>query len=192
MACPALSPVSNVAPEALGLAVVRCAYCHGSGWVPGRAGVPRTCACVARAVFQICLRRYDECRKMQGSSCGVSYEQAQSGRRPVRFWGMRREEYMADVELTARRVLLPEEWTLFKLHILFKLDWRACRSFLHLDRGLFFHSVYRIEWKLGMAFAGLEPYSLMPGEYFKGHAAPPVVAKRRERRQGVEEASTHA
>jgi len=174
MACPALSPVSNVAPGAVGLAVVRCAYCHGSGWVPGIKGVPRTCACVARATLRICLRRYDYCRAMQGTACGVCHLQTEGPRGLVRFYAMRREEYMADVELTARRVLLPEEWTLFRLHMLFKLDWRACSRIVHLDRWMFFRSVYRVETKLGMAFAGLKPYSLLPAEYFKGHAVPPA------------------
>jgi len=174
MACPALSPSgSKVNPGAVGLSAVSCVTCHGTGWRPGKLGVPRTCECVARAVFRICLRRYDECRTMQGGSHGVCYEQS-SGPVPVRFHGMRREEYMADVELAARRVLLPEEWTLFRLHMLFKLDWRACSRIVHLDRGMFFHSVYRVETKLGMAFAGLKPYSLLPAEYFKGHAVPPA------------------
>ncbi len=38
-----------------------------------------------------------------------------------------------------------------------------------MDRGNFFHAVYRIEQKLGRVFRELEPYSLFPvNEYFHG------------------------
>jgi hypothetical protein len=38
-----------------------------------------------------------------------------------------------------------------------------------LDRGTFFHSIYRIEQRLGRVFAELEPYALYPlSEYFGG------------------------
>jgi hypothetical protein len=48
-------------------------------------------------------------------------------------------------------------------------DWRlSCRQ-LHVDRGSFFHTVYRIQEKLGRAFAEVEPYALFPlDEYFSG------------------------
>ena len=180
MACPALSPNGKLQELAIGLAPVSCALCSGTGQCFGVRGRLRPCACVARAVCRICLLRYDECRAMQGGNGGVSYEQTERGRSLVRFYGMRREEYIADVELTARRVLLPEEWSLFELHMLRKLTWRACCPTLRLDRGNFFHAVYRIETKLGLAFGALEPYSLLPGEYFGGRAPPPAQVKRRE------------
>ncbi len=38
-----------------------------------------------------------------------------------------------------------------------------------MDRGNFFHAVYRIEQKLGRVFRELEPYSLFPvDDYFHG------------------------
>jgi hypothetical protein len=40
---------------------------------------------------------------------------------------------------------------------------------MKIDRGIFFHSVYRIQQKFGRVFRGLEPYSLFPlDEYFRG------------------------
>jgi hypothetical protein len=40
---------------------------------------------------------------------------------------------------------------------------------LKIDRGTFFHEVYRIEQLLGRRFADLEPYPLYPvNEYFAG------------------------
>jgi hypothetical protein len=38
-----------------------------------------------------------------------------------------------------------------------------------MDRGTFFHSIYRIEQRLGRVFAELQPYALYPvSEYFGG------------------------
>jgi hypothetical protein len=38
-----------------------------------------------------------------------------------------------------------------------------------MDRGIFFHMIYRIQQKLGRAFREIEPYSLFPlDEYFGG------------------------
>jgi hypothetical protein len=38
-----------------------------------------------------------------------------------------------------------------------------------MDRGTFFHSIYRIEQRLGRVFAELEPYALYPpSEYLGG------------------------
>jgi hypothetical protein len=40
---------------------------------------------------------------------------------------------------------------------------------MKIDRGTFFHAVYRIQQKLGRVFRDLEPYSLYPlDEYFGG------------------------
>jgi len=40
-----------------------------------------------------------------------------------------------------------------------------------MDRGEFFHNIYRIEQKLGRAFAELKPFPLYPlDEYFGGMA----------------------
>ena len=42
---------------------------------------------------------------------------------------------------------------------------------LKMDRGTFFHAVYRIQQKLGRVFREVEPYALFPlDEYFGGTA----------------------
>jgi hypothetical protein len=44
----------------------------------------------------------------------------------------------------------------------------CCRK-LNMDRGNFFHAVYRIEQKLGRVFRELEPYPLFPiDDYLHG------------------------
>lgn len=82
-------------------------------------------------------------------------------------YGRKHEEYCADFWLIAKRALTPAQWKLFRLHKLLGADWRLCTRQLHMSRGNFFHEVYRIEQKLGRAFAECEPFALFPvGEYF--------------------------
>ncbi|HLY18739.1 MAG TPA: hypothetical protein VKR61_16020 [Bryobacteraceae bacterium] len=76
---------------------------------------------------------------------------------------------MADFCLISRRTLTPMEYDVFRFHFLLGADWKLCCCRLHIDRGTFFHTVYRIEQKLGRVFRELEPYSLFPlDEYFGG------------------------
>jgi hypothetical protein len=66
-------------------------------------------------------------------------------------------------------VLNDSEHRLFRYHFLLGADWKLCAPKLSVDRGNFFHAVYRIEQKLGRAFRELEPYALFPiDEYFNG------------------------
>jgi len=76
---------------------------------------------------------------------------------------------MADFILVSRRELSAEEYQLFKFHFLLGADWKLCTRRLNMDRGTFFHAVYRIQQRLGRAFRELQPYSLYPlDEYFHG------------------------
>jgi hypothetical protein len=86
-----------------------------------------------------------------------------------RAYGRKREEYAADFCLVSRRHLDTQEYQIFKYHFLLGADWKLCCRRLKMDRGNFFHSVYRIEHRLGQVFANLEPYPLYPlNEYFAG------------------------
>lgn len=74
---------------------------------------------------------------------------------------------MADFCLVSRRELTDYEYTIFKFHFLLGADWKLCCRKLKLDRGAFFHEVYRIQQKLGRVFRELQPYALFPlDEYF--------------------------
>jgi len=91
-----------------------------------------------------------------------------TGGREKRFtWGRKDEEYVADFCLVSRRHLSAEEYRVFKYHFLLGADWKLCCRQLKMDRGNFFHMVYRIETRLGRVFREIEPYSLYPlDEYF--------------------------
>jgi hypothetical protein len=91
------------------------------------------------------------------------------GRQRKSVWGMKNEEFMADFVLVSRRTLSDYEYTIFKYHFLLGADWKLCCRKLKMDRGTFFHEVYRIQQKLGRTFRELEPHALFPvDEYFNG------------------------
>ena len=61
------------------------------------------------------------------------------------------------------------EHNLFRYYFLLGADWKLCSRQLKMDRGTVFHAIYRIEKRLGRAFAELEPYPLFPlSAYFAG------------------------
>jgi hypothetical protein len=107
----------------------------------------------------------------------------QAGRQRPNTWGRKDEEFIADFSLVSRRTLNEDEYRLFRYHFLLGADWKLCTRKLGIDRGNFFHSVYRIEQKLGRMFRELEPYPLFPlDDYFHGPSrmapATSVVAHR--------------
>jgi hypothetical protein len=76
---------------------------------------------------------------------------------------------MADFCLISKRELAEADHAVFRYHFLLGADWRLCCRQLKMDRGNFFHAVYRIQQTLGRLFAELQPYSLYPvNEYFGG------------------------
>ena len=161
MPAPTLVPV---AAETIALANQHCQACFGIGM---RArGVP--CACVTRSIFRICLERYQACRFRQGVVGGVSLEKIDCGTRSFRCYGRRDEEYIADFELSARRVLSAGERRVFDLYYLDGGDWRGCSQVLRMDKGTFFHAAYRVAHLVGRACRETQPHALFPlREYFR-------------------------
>lgn len=91
------------------------------------------------------------------------------GRERSNSWGRKDEEYIADFCLVSRRALDELERSLFRYHFLLGADWRLCSRKLGMERGTFYHAIYRIEQKLGRTFRELEPYPLFPlDEYYYG------------------------
>ncbi len=124
------------------MAACACANCGGAG-VGAREKV---CECVWRAVFRACYEAYGD--------GGVP--------------GLRLAEYRADFELIARRVLSERERKVFEARFIAGGEcWECCRR-LHLSLGEFWHAVYRIEAKLGRAYAETAPYGLFPPAHYYG------------------------
>ncbi len=158
--------------ETLALAQQSCIYCYGLGLRPGRAGASTPCNCVFRAIFRACYARFRQCASKDKYMSRVSLE-ANPGRLRKCVWGWKNEEYTADFCLVSRRNLDDQQYTLFKYHFLLGADWKLCCRKLNMDRGTFFHEVYRIEQKLGRTFRELEPHGLFPLDaYFNGAGKP--------------------
>jgi hypothetical protein len=135
-------------------------------------------------MFRICFRLWQNLGRKDGNYSAVQLQKIHwgpAGNRSGLFYGQRDTEYRADFELIARRTLTAGEWQLFNLHLLRGRQWRECVALLGMERGVFFHRVYAIEEKLGMAFRETQPYSLFPlASYFDRHkviAAPVFGAK---------------
>lgn len=154
--------------ETLALAQQSCTFCYGLGLRPGRGGVSTPCNCVFRAIFRACYARFRQCVMKEKHISRVSLE-ANPGRQRKSVWGMKNEEYVADFILVSKRTLSEREYAIFKYHFLLGADWNLCCRKLKIDRGTFFHEVYRIQQKLGRTFRELEPHALFPiDEYFNG------------------------
>ena len=124
------------------------------------------CNCVLRSVFRACYGRFRECVLDQDrtSRATLEFNSEHSGRS---LWGRKLEEYTADFYLVSKRTLSAEEFRIFRYHFMLGADWHLCCRKLKMDRGLFFHAVYRIERTLGRVFRELQPYGLYPlDEYF--------------------------
>lgn len=167
------SPVTNSGTKwnrstAIALAQMGCVYCAGNGTRLIRHGREVPCNCVYRVAFRACLNRYRECNANGAHASTVSLElcRGQDGRR---VYSRKNEEYIADFCLVSRRSLNDDAHELFRYHFLLGADWRLCCQKLKIDRGTFFHGVYRIEQLLGRRFAEVQPYPLWPlDEYFGG------------------------
>lgn len=157
--------------ETLALATHSCVQCNGLGLRTGIADEPaQPCNCVLRNVFRACYARFRECSSKEKFISRVSLEAVQGCDRKG-TWSRKDEEYIADFCVVSRRSLSEPEYLLFKYHFILGAEWNLCCRKLQIDRGTFFHTVYRIQQKLGRVFRELEPYSLYPvSEYFHGES----------------------
>jgi hypothetical protein len=140
--------------DTIGLADPTCRTCYGLGL--RRLLRPRTtapCGCVLRRIFRSCYRAYLQFADAP-EAWRVTWCRA--------HWGMVRAEYCADFWLISRRHLRRGEWELFRLHIIEGRDYRECCRRLGMERGTFFHTLYRVQEALGRAYRETAPYSLYP------------------------------
>jgi hypothetical protein len=154
--------------EVLGLAKESCTHCQGFGLRRGRSGPAEPCYCVLRAVFRACFNKFRNCATQEKYVSRVRVEQV-NGRDQRQAWGMKNEEFMVDFCNLAERNLDEFQYRVFRFHFLLGADWKLCCRRLGIDRGSFFHEVYRIQQKLGRVFRETQPYALFPlDEYFGG------------------------
>jgi hypothetical protein len=155
--------------DVIALAKPGCRQCLGIGLRRGRrCDEYAPCGCVLRAIFRACFNRYRRCMTDDRYMSRVRLEHI-PGRSCNFHYSRKNEEFCADFYLVAKRTLDPLHWNVFKYHFLLGGDWKLCTRLLSMDRGNFFHSVYRIEQTLGRTFRELKPYALFPvDEYLHG------------------------
>ena len=154
------------ASDVLSLARLSCVICGGEGKKREKKGRIIPCYCVLRAVFRACYARFRVCAAKEKYISRVTFEHF-GGKEGRMMWSRKDEEYAADFHLVTRRTLDPFHYQVFTYHFLLGGDWKLCCHRLRIDRGQFFHAVYRIQEALGQVFYALEPYALYPPrEYF--------------------------
>ncbi len=152
--------------DALVLSAANCTQCRGLGFRHLKDDAP--CNCVLRAIFRACYAHFRYCSGTERSVSHISLDGNRGGQRKT-IWSRKNEEFIADFCLVSRRSLNDVEYRLFNYHFLLGADWRLCCAKLRIDRGTFFHEVYRVEQRLGRVFRELQPYGLYPlDEYFGG------------------------
>lgn len=129
-----------------------CRVCNETGHVPGKG----TCHCVLRGACRIAVAKW---RSVQH-------------RFPGRF---REMLFRCDVEIAAARVLHGTELGIFRLHFLHYQNWHDCCGALRVDRGTFFHLVYKIEARLGRE---LLRRGIFPLEVYFDFGREPTLARR--------------
>ncbi len=167
--------------NAIGLALASCTQCEGHGMREIRRGAEMPCSCVFRAIFRACYRRFRECASPGILPGAVSLDHLEG---PIgrRTYGLKREEYMADFCLATRRSLSDNDYRIFKYPFLLGADWELACKRLNLDRGTYFHHVYRIQGILGRSYAEMKPYPLYPlDEYFGGHIRKEAMSELRSK-----------
>ncbi|MDQ6758686.1 MAG: hypothetical protein M3Z32_02325 [Acidobacteriota bacterium] len=159
--------------ETLALASHACVQCDGLGLrLSEREEPSQPCHCVLRAIFRACYTRFRDCAGKEKFLSRVTLHSTQ-GVDKKNTWSRKDEEYMADFCLVSRRFLTDEEYQIFKYHFLLGAEWKLCCRKLNMDRGTFFHTLYRLQQRLGRVFRELQPYALYPlSEYFHGESKP--------------------
>ena len=161
------------------MASPHCAYCHGLGLRDGRDNRQEPCNCVLREIFRACYARFRQCVS-KDTHISQSRLEIVPGVQSHYNWGRKNEEYLADFALVTRRALNDSEYRIFNYHFLLGADWRLCCGRLKMDRGIFFHVVYRMEEKLGRVYRELQPYGLYPlSEYFEDSRRETIASSRR-------------
>lgn len=158
----------------LSLARLSCTICNGEGARREKREDICPCPCVLKAIFRACYARFRFCVQRERRISRVSFEHFGGKERRI-MWCRKDEEYVADFHLVSRRVLDPFHYRVFTYYFLLRADWRLCAQRLNLDRGRFFHALYRVQETLGRVFYELEPYALYPPrQYF----APRILGSR--------------
>lgn len=129
------------------IAKMDCAICKGAGQYFSRGGVA-WCLCVWRYIFRECLRKKQEWAYNQDYHfLTVNRHNGPANECP-------RLEFSADMDSLARRCFAanPKSLRLYREYHLQDSGWKSVARLLKLDRGNFFHLVYKVEAALGKMY----------------------------------------
>jgi hypothetical protein len=132
----------------------QCRYCHGEGFVRGRGAERRPCDCVLRGIFYAATEYVREWWTGEIPDCSTRWT-----------FGYRAKELRVDIDLAAKAVLGAADYRIFDLRFTLGLDWPACCRVLRMDRGAFWHRVYRIAAIVGAEIVERGIWPL--GRYFR-------------------------
>lgn len=155
----------------LALSKSSCSYCHGLGFALTYSRYYSPCKCVMRRVFRLCLFKYREVSNSYDSMHQVRYDLVpakNTGNRAM--YSRPKQEFVADFEIIAKRIFAAssKEYQVFQLYFLAGQDWKVCTRVVGINRGKFFHMVYKVEECLGRAYFEVRPYPLYPtADYFE-------------------------
>jgi hypothetical protein len=159
------------------LARLNCPLCGGMGYEELKRQGVLPCKCALGNVFRACYARFRDCVHDGRALSRVRFERSANGHSNRGSWSLKREEYMADFELVARRTLKPGPYQLFRFHFILGASISMCSKRLGISRSATRHAVERIEGILGEVFVMLQPYPLYPlSDYFNNRRAEPVKA----------------
>ena len=163
------NPVEDVAEsadEVLQRTDRRCKRCDGKGTRATYKTHLVTCNCAFRAIFRACFAHFRDC-SLTGAFPGTISWEFCPGSCGRRVYSRKQEEYVADFLSLSHRALDDRDYLIFRSYFLLGMSWSSCASMVGIDRGNFFHTIYRIERVLGRAFLETKPYALYPlDEYF--------------------------
>ncbi len=156
------------------LADNHCTNCHGLGARHAFRGAGAVvCNCVFRKVFKIIMRKFHE---IDADGIGRVY----TTRRPNGpFCEILSHDFRAEVVQTAKKFLNKTEYITFHCSSDLQLPWKDCIPMINtmhrdigekpslFDRGNYFHTVYRIQARLGNAWMSHGMFPL--GNYFHCH-----------------------
>jgi hypothetical protein len=130
-------------------------------------GLEKPCHCVFRAIFRACFDCFREYVNTTEHPASATLE-TNHGVTGYRIYSLKRQEYVADFCLSARRALTAEDYKLFRYVYLMGANSVLCERFLGTEQGSYFHAIYRIEETLGRYLAELKPYPLFPVDEYMG------------------------
>lgn len=152
---------------ALSLADPKCPVCTGYGMVglnQARGGYRlRACACAERTAFRAVMHRYHGLSFRSGDASTTKIGIVGAGVHGARSYGRPVEEFLADVDLAAKRVLPEQQWKVFRLRFVWRLELAEVARRLGLGSAhRAYHAADVVARRLGRTFVEMQPVALWP------------------------------